>query len=85
MTSRAVPADLYAALQVCFPHGGLPDWLTAAGPRCGTRAAPIPVDGDARADELADLVALAWWELLQDPGDDPFTKLFTAACARHLS
>ncbi|MGW3253539.1 hypothetical protein ACWDCX_23635 [Streptomyces fungicidicus] len=84
MTDRAVPADLYAALQVCFPHGGLPGWLTAAGPRCGTGAAPIPVGAD-RAEELADLVALAWWELLQDPGDDPFTTLFTAACARHLS
>ncbi|WP_084906484.1 hypothetical protein [Streptomyces sp. CB03238] len=79
-----MPTDLYAALQVCFPHGGLPGWLTAADPRCGTGAAPIPVDAD-QADELADLVALAWWELLQDPGDDPFTKLFTAACARHLS
>lgn len=85
MTGRAVPADLYAALNACFPHGGLPGWLTAGGPRCGTGAAPIPVDGAARASELADLVALAWWELLQDPSDDPFTKLFTAACARHLS
>ncbi|NGO40670.1 hypothetical protein [Streptomyces ureilyticus] len=80
-----VPADLYAALQVCFPSGGLPEWLTAAGSRCATGAAPIPVDGVSRAEELADLVALAWWELLQDPGDDPFTKLFTTACARHLS
>ncbi|GAA3312161.1 hypothetical protein [Streptomyces cinereospinus] len=84
MTGRAVPTDLYAALQVCFPHGGLPGWLTAAGHHCGTGAAPIPV-GAAHADELADLVALAWWELLQDPGDDPFTNLFTTACARHLS
>ncbi|MFF4173625.1 hypothetical protein [Streptomyces sp. NPDC001744] len=80
-----MPADLYAALNACFPHGGLPGWLTAGGPRCGTGAPPISVDGAARASELADLVALAWWELLQDPSDDPFTKLFTAACARHLS
>lgn len=85
MTGRAVPADLYAALQVCFPGGGLPEWLTAAGPGCGTGAALIPVDGDSRANELRDLVALAWSELLLDPGDDSFTKLFTTACARYLS
>ncbi|WP_455355976.1 hypothetical protein [Streptomyces sp. SYSU K217416] len=54
-------------------------------PRCATGAAPTPVDGTSRAEELADLVALAWWELLQGPGDDPFTKLFITACARYLS
>ncbi|UZI33988.1 hypothetical protein [Streptomyces sp. VB1] len=85
MTGRAVPADLYAALQVCFPCGALPQWLTAAGPRCATGAAPIFIDGDSRAEELADLVALAWWELLQDPDDDPFIELFTRACARYLN
>ncbi|MFF3127791.1 hypothetical protein ACFVRD_37105 [Streptomyces sp. NPDC057908] len=85
MTGRAVPADLYGALQVCFPGGGLPEWLTAAGPCCATGAVPIPVGSVSRAEELADLVALAWWELLQDPGDDPFTELFTRACARYLS
>jgi hypothetical protein len=84
VSGRTVPGDLYAALQVCFPGGGLPAWL-AAGPRCATGAEPIPVDGVGRAEELADLVALAWWELLQDPGDDPFTTLFTTACARYLS
>ncbi|GHF34831.1 hypothetical protein GCM10018772_70460 [Streptomyces fumanus] len=84
MTGRTVSVGLYAALHVCFPHGGLPGWLTAAGPRCGTGATPILVGAD-QADELAELVVLAWWELLQDPGDDPFTELFTAACARHLS
>lgn len=82
---RAVAPDLYAALQACFPHGGLPYWLTAAGPRCGTGAAAIRVDGVGQVDEVADLVALALWELLQDPGDDPFTRLFTEACTRHLS
>ena len=84
MSGSAVPSDLYAALQVCFPGGGLPRWL-AAGPRCATGVESIPVDGASRAEELADLVALAWWELLQDPGDDPFTERFTTACARHLS
>ncbi|MFI2764860.1 hypothetical protein ACH5A3_39525 [Streptomyces echinatus] len=84
MPGCAVPADLYAALQVCFPHGGLAGWLTAAGPRCGTGASPIRVGAD-QEDELANLVTLALWELLQDLGDDPFTNLFTAACARHLS
>ncbi|WP_433406974.1 hypothetical protein [Streptomyces sp. CA-146814] len=85
MAGRAVPAALYAALQVCFPCGGLPEWLTAAGPRCATGAAQILIEGDGRAEEFAGLVALAWWELLQDPGDDPFTDLFTRACANYLS
>ncbi|CUW33411.1 MULTISPECIES: hypothetical protein [Streptomyces] len=85
MTGRAVPPGLYAALQACFPHGGLPRWLTTSGPRCGTGAAPVQVDGAGRVEELADLVALALWEFLQEPGGDPFTKLFTAACIRHLS
>ncbi|MET9206753.1 hypothetical protein ABZW38_16585 [Streptomyces bacillaris] len=85
MTGREVPAGLYAALQVCFPRGGLPGWLTAVGPRWGTGVAPIPVDGADRVNELTDLVAHALWELLRDPGDDPFTKLFNTACVRHLS
>ncbi|MFH8410443.1 hypothetical protein ACH4FX_37555 [Streptomyces sp. NPDC018019] len=79
-----VPSGLYAALQVCIPGDGLPGWLTAAAPCCVPQAIVLSV-GPARTEALADLVALAWWELLQDPGDDPFTAWFIKACAQHLS
>ncbi|WSM44635.1 hypothetical protein OIE78_34265 (plasmid) [Streptomyces cellulosae] len=84
MRRRAFPANRYTALQACFPDGAGPAWLAAVGPRCAADAAPIPIPR-AREGELSDLVALAWWALLQDPGDDPFTALSTKACTRHLS
>ena len=82
--SIRLPGVLYAALQVCHPTpGALPHWLHRRAPQCATGAA---VDvGPEHAEELADLVAHAWWELQQDdvPGD-PFTAVFTAACAAYL-
>jgi len=78
-----VPGILYAALHVCHPHGTLPAWLTARGPRCATRAA---VDvGQEHAEQLADLVAHAWWECLQDGDPDPFAGAFAVACRTYFN
>jgi hypothetical protein len=77
-----VPGLLYAALHACHPPGTLPDWLTARGPRCATGTA-ADVDQE-HAEELADLVATAWWECLQDDAADPFTAAFAAACEAYL-
>ncbi|TGN72206.1 hypothetical protein E5083_30160 [Streptomyces bauhiniae] len=78
------PGRLHAALQACHP-AGLPEWLTAASPRCGTSAPPLRLDAD-QAEELADLAALVLWECQQAEGDtDPFTTTFAAACEQALT
>ncbi|GAA5083138.1 MULTISPECIES: hypothetical protein [Actinomycetes] len=77
-----VPGLVYAALHACHPPGSLPDWLTGTGPRCATGATVDVVQ--EHAEELADLVATAWWECLQDDAADPFTTAFAAACEAYL-
>ncbi|MFJ4745409.1 hypothetical protein [Streptomyces sp. NPDC088775] len=81
--SIRLPGVLYAALQVCHPApGALPAWLHRRAARYATGAV---VDvGQEHAEELADLVAHAWWELQQDDTGDPFAAAFTAACAAYL-
>ncbi|MGW1037855.1 hypothetical protein ACWD4Z_37425 [Streptomyces antibioticus] len=79
----SLPAVVYAALHVCHPPGTLPPWLTTRGPRCATGAA-IGV-GQEHAEELADLVLMAWWECLQDDASDRFTVIFATACERYLT
>ncbi|MFE0453114.1 hypothetical protein ACFW2D_17875 [Streptomyces sp. NPDC058914] len=79
-----MPGVLHAALAACHP-GGLPPWLTQASPRCGTGHGGVLQLGTTAADELADLTALAWWECQQADGEgEPFTSLFTEACAAVL-
>ncbi|KUF17412.1 hypothetical protein [Streptomyces silvensis] len=78
------PGRLHAALQACHP-AGLPDWLTATSPRCGTAAPAVQLDDD-QAEELADLAALVLWECQQAEGDtDPFTRVFAAVCEEVLT
>ncbi|MCS0605999.1 hypothetical protein NX794_33045 [Streptomyces sp. LP11] len=79
---RPLPAAVYAALHVCHPPGTLPAWLTARGPHCATGTA-VGVDQE-HAEELADLVATAWWECLQDDPTDTFAVIFAAACEAYL-
>jgi hypothetical protein len=81
--SRPLPGLVYAALHVCHPPGSLPAWLTARGPRCATGAA-VAVDQE-HAEELADLIVMAWWECLQDVAADPFGAAFATACERYLT
>ncbi|GGZ64521.1 hypothetical protein GCM10010371_25160 [Streptomyces subrutilus] len=73
---------MYAALHVCHPPGTPPAWLTARGPRCATGAA-VDIDQE-HAEELADLVAMAWWECLQDDPSETFAVIFAAACEVYL-
>lgn len=86
MPSVALAGELHAALQACFP-GRLPAWITDASPRCGTSPGTASDLTDDQEQQLADLIALVWWECEQAADDqaDPFTAVFAAACARHLN
>lgn len=87
MPTLRLPALVYAALQTCHPHpDALPAWVNRTAPRCGTGVPPAIVSMTPQeADHLADLVAHAWWELAQDPGDDPITTALTRVCAAYLA
>lgn len=89
MPSAYISGTVYAALQVCHPHrGALPDWIKKTGgpPRCAmdTRIVVAALTQE-QADHLADLVAHAWWECLQDGDPDPFAKPLAAACEAYLN
>ncbi|GGZ83723.1 hypothetical protein [Streptomyces rubiginosohelvolus] len=89
MFSAYIDSTVYAALQVCHPHpGALPDWIkkSRAPARCAmdrrlVAAARTPEE----AEQLADLVAHAWWECIQDGDPNPFSKPLAAACERYLT
>lgn len=79
----ALTGSLQAAPQVCFPRS-LPAWLSDCSPRCGTEEATSVELSAVQQEELADLVALAWWECEQASGDaEPFAGAFAAACAAY--
>ncbi|MFJ4343190.1 hypothetical protein [Streptomyces sp. NPDC088915] len=89
MPSAYIGSTVYAALQICHPYlGVLPDWIKKSG-------APARYAMDARlvaaarteeeAELLADLVAHAWWECIQDGDPDPFSKPLATACEAYLN
>ena len=85
MSSVTLTGELHAALQACLPDR-LPAWITDTSPRCGTgTSTSVELTAD-QEEQLADLIALAWWECEQaaDDQSDPFTAAFAAACARYL-
>ncbi|WP_432158211.1 hypothetical protein [Streptomyces sp. bgisy153] len=89
MFSAYIDSTVYAALQVCHPHpGALPDWIKKSGApaRCAMDTRLVAAARtQEEAELLADLVAHAWWECIQDGDPDPFSKPLAAACEAYLS
>ncbi|MEU2076606.1 hypothetical protein [Streptomyces sp. NPDC013489] len=83
-----ISGTVYAALQVCHPHrGALPDWIKKSGaPRCAMDSRLVAAARtQEQAEHLADLIAHAWWECLQDGDPNPFSNSFAAACEAYLN